>query len=366
MIIVDELPFSNCRGRRVQVIFFQSMHKVSSPISVYYEEWKLQKRIINFSPIFAHRGENIGQALEKCIRDWGIERIFTTTVDNAFANTVGVEYLRKKLNRRNVCVANGKYMLTRCVAHVINLIVQEGVKHDSVFVDRVRTIVRYIRASPSRIKKFYKCAEEEMIDTKAYLCLDMPTRWNSTYMKLKVVAKYKRAFDSYSRDDYNFFLDLSTGDGVPTFDDWENVRKIEKVLEPFYDLTLKWANSEDLDVISVTSKMREKYNKYWGDAKKINFLVYLANIFDPRRKMDFVNFGVNLRFPNIATDVMKMIDKELHCLFDEHSSISRRAMVYEGQSNIPTKDWLRKSNDPINLDEYVAELQNMEDDNISF
>ncbi|KAK9008432.1 hypothetical protein V6N11_075327 [Hibiscus sabdariffa] len=59
---------------------------------------------------------------------------------------------------------------------------------------------------------------------------------------------------------------------------------------------------------------------------------------------------------------MKTIDKELHCLFDEYSSISGRAMVYEGQSSIPTKDWLRKSKDPINLDEYAAELQNMEDD----
>ncbi|KAK8672585.1 hypothetical protein V6N13_110950 [Hibiscus sabdariffa] len=284
------------------------------------EEWMLQKRIINFCPISAHRGENIGQALEKCIRDWGIERIFTITVDIASANTVGVEYLRKKLNHRNVA------------------------------------------------------------------------------------AKYERAFDSYARDDHSFFLDLLTGDGVPTFDDWENVRRIEKVLEPFYDLTLKvsgslhgtyhfflevlieihclldvWASSEDLDVISITSKMREKYNKYWGDAKKINFLVYFANIFDPRHKMEFENFGVKLLFSDIVADVMKTIDKELHCLFDEYSSISRRAMVYEGQSSIPTKvsnsaelnlsktslamqqyllkkqrDWLRKSKDPINLDEYAA------------
>ncbi|KAK9018491.1 hypothetical protein V6N11_001465 [Hibiscus sabdariffa] len=103
--------------------------------------------------------------------------------------------------------------------------------------------------------------------------------------------------------------------------------------------------------------MREKYNKYWGDAKKINFLVYLANIFDPRHKMEFVNFGVKFLFPDIVADVMKTIDKELHCLFDEYSSISEKVVVSEGQSSIPTKDWLRKSKDPINLDEYVAELR---------
>ncbi|KAK8636160.1 hypothetical protein V6N13_004868 [Hibiscus sabdariffa] len=218
------------------------------------EEWMLQKRIINFCLISARRDENIGQALEKCIQDWGIERIFTISVDNASANTVGVEYLRKKLNHRNVCVANGKYMHTICVARVINLIMQEGVKHASVSVDRVRAAARYIRASPSRIKKFYKCAEEEMIETKAHLCLYVPTRWNSTYMMLKVAAKYEHAFDSYARDDHSFFLDLSTGDIVPTFDDWENVRRIEKVLEPFYDLTLKVYGS-----LHVTSHFFWKY-----------------------------------------------------------------------------------------------------------
>ncbi|KAK5843037.1 hypothetical protein PVK06_005466 [Gossypium arboreum] len=33
------------------------------------DEWRLQKRIINFGPISAHRGESIGQAIEKCLLD---------------------------------------------------------------------------------------------------------------------------------------------------------------------------------------------------------------------------------------------------------------------------------------------------------
>ncbi|XP_016691497.1 uncharacterized protein [Gossypium hirsutum] len=52
---------------------------------------RLQKRIINFCPISAHRGESIGQAIEKCLRDWGTERVFTITIDNASANGVGIE-----------------------------------------------------------------------------------------------------------------------------------------------------------------------------------------------------------------------------------------------------------------------------------
>ncbi|KAL4302000.1 hypothetical protein GQ457_10G011150 [Hibiscus cannabinus] len=342
-------------------------------------EWKLQKRIINFCPISAHRGESIGQALEKCIRDWGIERVFTITVDNASANGVGIEYLRKKLSHRNTCVANGKYMHMRCVAHIINLIVKEGVKYASVSVDRVRAVVRYIRASPLRMKRFYDRAKEEMIDTKARLQLDVPTRWNSTYMMLDVVAKYEHAFDSYVRDDNSFFLDLTVGDGVPTFDDWENVRRIIKILQPFYDLTLKvsgslhvtahcfwetlieihclldeWLNCDDLDIVSMASKMKDKYDKYWGDATNINFLVYLAIILDPRRKMGFVDFG--------------MVERDLHCLFDEYSSTFGRVQVH-GQSSIPTKvsmsSELHQSRMSLAVQQYLLKKQRVGSENKS-
>ncbi|KAK8614480.1 hypothetical protein V6N13_068280 [Hibiscus sabdariffa] len=314
MIVVDELPFGIVEGEG-----FKQFLSIACPSTLDDDEWKLQKRIINFCLISAHRGKSIGQALEKCIRDWGIERVFTITVDNASANGVGIAYLRKKLSHRNTCVANGKYMHMRCVAHIINLIVQEGVKYVSMSVDRVRAVVRYIRASPLRMKRFYDREKEEMIDTKTRLQLDAPTRWNSTYMMLDVAAKYEHAFDSYARDDNSFFLDLIVRDGVPTFDNWENIQRIVKILQSFYDLTLKvsrslhvtaycfwetlieihclldeWLNCDDLDIVSMASKMKDKYNKYWGDATNINFMVYLAIILDPRRKMGYNDFSLML------------------------------------------------------------------------
>ncbi|KAK4492681.1 hypothetical protein RD792_003501 [Penstemon davidsonii] len=45
------------------------------------DDWNLQKRILNFCPIFGHKGENIGMDVEKCLKDWGIEKIFTVTLD---------------------------------------------------------------------------------------------------------------------------------------------------------------------------------------------------------------------------------------------------------------------------------------------
>ncbi|XP_052479306.1 zinc finger BED domain-containing protein RICESLEEPER 2-like [Gossypium raimondii] len=86
----------------------------------------------------------------------------------------------------------------------------------------------------------------------------------------------------------------------------------------------------------MTSKMREKYNKYWGEGNKINMLVYLVVIFDPRCKMSFLEFGVNLLFPNVANDIMKMIDKDLHYLFNEYFSNAGRIELFEGRSSSST------------------------------
>jgi hypothetical protein len=45
-------------------------------------------------------------------------------VDNASANDSGVDYLRKHLQKTNI--AKGKFLHMRCSAHVVNLIVRDG------------------------------------------------------------------------------------------------------------------------------------------------------------------------------------------------------------------------------------------------
>lgn len=60
-------------------------------------DWKLHKRIINFTKITSHKGDDIGKVLETCLSDWGIDKVFTITVDNASTNDKAVEYMGKRL-----------------------------------------------------------------------------------------------------------------------------------------------------------------------------------------------------------------------------------------------------------------------------
>ena len=83
------------------------------------------------------------------------------------------------------------------MAHIVNLIVQDGTKEANVSIERVRQAVRYIRQSPARWKKFQEYCEDENLAKKS-LCSDVPTRWNSTYMMLKRVIEYEGAILEYA------------------------------------------------------------------------------------------------------------------------------------------------------------------------
>ncbi|XP_057954073.1 zinc finger BED domain-containing protein RICESLEEPER 1-like [Malania oleifera] len=208
-------------------------------------EWRLLKRILSFGPVPNHRGEVLGFAIEKALLDWGIDKVFTITVDNASSNGTAISYLKRRVNNWKGSVLNGEFMHMRCVAHIINLIVQDGLKLVGDSVLRIRQAVKYIRQSPGRTAKFKECANEEKVNCKKHLCLDVPTRWNSIYMMLDTAQKFQKVFDRYDEKDQDFTLDLSKdgGKGKPMEDDWDNVRKMVQFLGCFYHFTLRVSGS---------------------------------------------------------------------------------------------------------------------------
>ena len=72
-----------------------------------------------------------------------------------------------------------------------------------------------MRASPARFKKFQECVENEKIKVKCLLSLDVPTRWNSTYLMLDCALKFMRAFNRLEDEDehYKFYFCEADGKG---------------------------------------------------------------------------------------------------------------------------------------------------------
>jgi hypothetical protein len=74
-------------------------------------------------------------------------------------------------------------MHVRCCAHIVNLIVCAGLKDIDDSIVKIRNAVRFVRSSPSRLV-FNQYAERLKIGSKKSVCLDVATRWNSTYMMM--------------------------------------------------------------------------------------------------------------------------------------------------------------------------------------
>ena len=138
--------------------------------------WNLYKKIISFVPVTSHRGEYIAKALETCLIDWGLKSVFSITMDNASSNNTTLGFLKKKLLSWGASSVRMKLLHMRCIAHILNLIVNDGLKESSLSVRKVREAVRYIRNSPARLKKFRDLAYLVGIECKNSLTLDVPTR----------------------------------------------------------------------------------------------------------------------------------------------------------------------------------------------
>ncbi|KAG8491680.1 hypothetical protein CXB51_014944 [Gossypium anomalum] len=243
----------------------------------------------------SHKGESIGMVIEKCLLNWGIDKLFTVIVDNASSNDVAI-----------------------------------GLKEMNKSIERVRGTVRYVRQSPARLQKFKEC-----------------------------VVNFERAFERFEEQDTNFRAELERGEGWPSVNDWANVRNLRDFLEHFYEVTLRvfgtlyvtcnnfFDELSEIDILLrdaqlnsnvdfnvMAIKMKDKYDKYWGDIDKMNLLMFVACVLDSRQKLKYLEFALSeMSSSEKACEMMQKLKESLYELFDEykpplHSTCS--------QSSVPT------------------------------
>ena len=176
------------------------------------DDWKLHKRILNFCIVDNHKGKIVGKIVESCLEEWNIEGIFTLTVENASSNDLAISYLKEVTNRWKGTILGNEFVHVRCCAHILNLIVTNGLKHHNNSIDRVNHVVRYVKASPNRLQTFKRCVQRVKIESTAILCLDAAIRWNSTYKMLKNAKKFEHAFKWMEYEDFEYILHFRDGD----------------------------------------------------------------------------------------------------------------------------------------------------------
>ena len=69
-----------------------------------------------------------------------------------------------------------KYVHMRCIAHILNLVVTEGLKEVNASVKRVREAIKYVRNSLARLANFKEFFDLLGIEYKSALSLNVPTK----------------------------------------------------------------------------------------------------------------------------------------------------------------------------------------------
>uniref|UniRef100_A0A803MLD9 Transposase n=1 Tax=Chenopodium quinoa TaxID=63459 RepID=A0A803MLD9_CHEQI len=251
-------------------------------------EWKLHKMILNFCPIYNHKGKAIAKGVEECLTSWGVdEKLFTITVDNASSNDVACSELRKMMQSKLSCIVNGDYMHMRCVARIINLIVWDGLKKNKKSINKVRYVVRW--------NSTFDMLEKALKFRDIFWRMDIPT---NPQLDQDTITETHDGYDDNQSGGIG--EDDLRNSGALLESDWKVVEGLVVFLREFKVLTdavsgSLWMNSDDGDFRLMAITMQQKFNKYWGDIEKMNVLIYMGTMLDP--KVKFV--GLKLAFSRI-------------------------------------------------------------------
>jgi hypothetical protein len=83
-----------------------------------------------------HTTEVIGEELYESLVDWNLdEKINTFTTNNAV-----IPYLARKIGKSKL-INDGKLLHMRCCAHILNLIVKDGLEHIKTAIENIRGLL---------------------------------------------------------------------------------------------------------------------------------------------------------------------------------------------------------------------------------
>jgi hypothetical protein len=123
----------------------------------------------------------------------------------------------------NGLMGDGDSFHMRCAAHILNLVVMDGLKDKHLSITSIRDAVRFVKPSPHRAVKFKECIECAGISCKKLVCLDVSICWNSTYLMLEVAEKFQVAFEKLEDEDSSYW-EFFGDSGPPSSINWESAK----------------------------------------------------------------------------------------------------------------------------------------------
>lgn len=296
-----------------------------------------------------HTAEVLAEIIIEHFFEWNLDRkVSTITVDNCSTNDAMIPKILSKFGRSSF-ILGGTYFHMRCCAHILNLIVKDGMSiiHDSI--EKIRDSVSFWVGTPKREEKFIEACEQLEIPYSKKLRMDCRTRWNSTYLMLVSALPYLEVFKRLTQREPQY-------KSLPSDDDWKMATEICEKLEIFYKVTElflgtqyptsnvyfpkvceirlalnEWIFSSNSTIQGMADSMIPKFEKYWG---MINGVMAIGVILDPRLKMKLLNYFFPLMYGSESTNQLNKVTKLLEDLVSEYQSREKRTTSISTSSSI--------------------------------
>lgn len=356
--VLDKLP---CRVSLTADIWRSgvSEEEVYLCLTCHYvdNDWKLQKKTINFLHFDAPpTGEEISKAIVEKLYEWKLtKKISTLTLDNCIHTEEVTGEMLKFLHPKASLLLNGDLFHVHGYAHVLNVVVQDGLEVVFEVTDRVRDAIKFVKSSQEGLRRFQKLARLVQAPQKS-LVLDVKANWNSTYLMLATACEFEHAFARLAESDEEF-------SNLLTSKDLDDVKAICECLDVFCNaiekfsgtrvptaslyfndacgihLLLKdWSVNPLPVVATMASEMLDKFEQYWDVTGKV---MTIASILDPRFKMKSIEYFFKLIYDGEyeATTKIENIRKNLTSLYNEYlvrsayTSNNQALLCYDGGSS---------------------------------
>ncbi|KAL0329124.1 UNVERIFIED_CONTAM: putative AC transposase [Sesamum radiatum] len=218
------------------------------------DSWELQKKILAFRKMsYPHDGETSFNFMKEMILEWNLDKkLFSIVVDNATNNDVMIRKVKDWILYDLLVARDVDLLHVRCSAHILNLIVQDGLNEIRGLIDKIRKTVRYLNKSPAATQKFEMALNQCNLAYKRKVAMDMPNRWNSTYELLATALPLKEAFSRLQRIDKNYYGNPSESEWIYSIDAHSYIQMVrDKLISMFIDYGGSCVVSvNDLNVIS--------------------------------------------------------------------------------------------------------------------
>lgn len=114
--------------------------------------------------------------IDRCLFEYNLEnKISSIVVDNCTTNDSMMDILLG-MSENNSLILGGKFLHMRCSAHILNLIVKDGLDVIGNGIGRIRDCIAFWVATPKRYEKFKDSASFLKIQSTKKIHLDCKTR----------------------------------------------------------------------------------------------------------------------------------------------------------------------------------------------